>query len=223
MRLPDLENFKNDKKIEVRKVNSVPPVDMHVSVMSDKDKLRLIKQIERAVRGSIEYRHYIAFLKKEIDMTKCSYFNGISNKDGRKVSIEIHHEPFTLFDITKTVLDKWIINNEKLNILKMAEEVMKLHYQNKVGLLPLSLTVHELVHSGKVFVPLQNVYGDFVEFLEEYDPYISDDLKDMLETKFKMSRDAAAQDNSILETKYVYLEIDGFEFPQLIEQEENKK
>lgn len=219
MRVPKLENYVNDSLIETRKITDVPPIKRSVVVMTDKDKVKLIRKIEQIVRSSMEYKQYVAYLKKEIDMTMCSFFTGISNKESKKVSIEIHHEPFTLFDITQIVLEKWIAESKELNPILIAEEVMKLHYQNKVGLIPISVTVHALVHMGKIFIPLQNVYGDFISFLEEYDPYISDDLKSILEKKLQMSKDVDnLQDLSILEKKYIYLEVDGMSFPQPLEE-----
>jgi hypothetical protein len=218
MRLPQVENYKNNQLIETRKVLDVPSIERHVIVMSDRDKVKFIKTVERIVRGSQEYKQYIAFLRKEVDMTMCSYFTNISKKDGAKVSIEVHHEPFTLFDITQIVVEKWMTEEKKINPILISEEVMKLHYQGKVGLIPLSITVHDLVHNGKIFIPLQNVYGDFLSFLEEYEPYISADLQDILELKLKMSKDVEAQDQSILEKKYVYLEVDGMSFPEPLEE-----
>jgi hypothetical protein len=218
MRLPQVENYKNNQLIETRKVLDVPSIERHVIVMSDRDKVKFIKTVERIVRGSQEYKQYIAFLRKEVDMTMCSYFTNISKKDGAKVSIEVHHEPFTLFDITQIVVEKWMAEEKKINPILISEEVMKLHYQGKVGLIPLSITVHDLVHNGKIFIPLQNVYGDFLSFLEEYEPYISADLQDILELKLKMSKDVEAQDQSILEKKYVYLEVDGMSFPEPLEE-----
>jgi len=214
MRLPDLENYKNDSLFETVKIKDVPKIEPHINILTDRDKVKFIKKIEQTVRSSMEYKEYIAFLRKYIDMTQCSYFNNITKKDGAKVSIEIHHEPFTLFDITQIILEKWIQNEQKLNPILIAEEVMKVHFQNKVGLIPLSITVHDLVHMGKVFIPLQSVKGEFIEFLQEYEPYISQDLLDMLEIKLSMSKDVAAQDTSILEKKYIYLEVDGMSFPQ---------
>jgi len=219
MRVPKLENYTNASLIETRKILEVPPIKRNVIVMTDKDKVKLIKTIERIVRSSMEYKQYIAYLRKEIDMTMCSFFTNITNKESRKVSIEIHHEPFTLFDITQIVLEKWLAESKEINPILIAEEVMKLHYQNKVGLIPISVTVHELVHSGKIFIPLQNVYGDYIAFLEEYEPYISNDLKEILEIKLKMSKDVQnQQDLSILEKKYVYLEVDGMSFPQPLDE-----
>lgn len=217
MRVPNLENYSNTNLIDRRKINDVPKAGRHIPMLTDRDKVKFIKQVERVVRGSQEYKQYIAFLRKEIDMTMCSYFTNISKKDGAKVSIEIHHEPFTLFDITQIVVEKWNQEGMEINPILIAEEVMKLHFQNRVGLIPISITVHELVHEGRIFIPLQNVYGDFISFLEEYEPYISSDLNDVLEIKLKMSRDAQAQDLSILEKKYVYLEIDGMSFPEALE------
>ena len=94
---------------------------------------------------------------------------------------------------------------------------MGLHYKNQVGLVPLSITVHQLVHDGKIFIPLQNVYGNYLDFIEEYGAYISDNTQNILQTKLRMSKEIINPDTSILEKKYVYLNVDGFSLPQVIE------
>lgn len=218
MRVAEVENYRNDNLIETVKINEVPHVKMSNPILNEKDKIKFIKTVEVNVRSSQEYRDYIKFLKDNIDMTKCTYFNNLSNKDGKRIGIEIHHEPFTLFDITNIVVDKWLAQEIPLNTLDVAEEVMLLHYRNMVGLLPLSLTVHELVHDGKVLIPLQVVYGNYIKFLEEYDEYISQDLKNILEAKLIMSKEVV--DNSILEKKYVYVDVDGMTLPQILEVKE---
>ena len=85
----------------------------------------------------------------------------------------------------------------------------------KESLIPLSVTVHQLVHKGQLFIPLQNVYGDYAKFVEEYGPFISDHIANILQTKLRMSREVQ-NDLSILEKKYVYLDVDGFSLPQPI-------
>jgi hypothetical protein len=217
MRVPKVENYNTKNVIEHHNIQELPKLTRSILLLNDKDKIKLIKTVERVVRSSQEYKHYIQYLKDEIDMTMCSFFNNVSNKDRQKISIEIHHEPFTLFDISQTVLEKFIANNEIINPILIAEEVMKIHYQGRVGLIPLSVTVHKLVHNGKLFIPLQNVYGDFIKFLEDYDQYISNDLKDILEAKLKMSKELQINDMTLLEKKYIYLDVKGFTFPQIIE------
>lgn len=219
MRLAKLENYSNATSIEHRQIRDFPTAKAYTMIISEKDKIKVVKKIEQIARSSMEYKQYIEYLRKYIDMTKCSFFNNISNKDSKRVSIEIHHEPFTLFDIAHIILEKWIATGQEINPTLIAEEMMKLHYQNKVGLIPLSITVHQLVHTGKLFVPLQCLYGDFVSFFEEYEPYVPQDLKDILEIKLKMSKDVEnEQDLSILERKYTYLEVDGFNLPQQLDE-----
>ena len=216
MKVPKIEKYENNLKYSTMFIPKASNVDKNYNIMNEKDKIKFIKMVERIIRSSMEYKQYIAFLKSEIDMTKCSFFTNVTNKNGARVSIEIHHEPFTLFDITQMVTDKFIDEDRELNPLLVAEEVMLLHYQNKVGLIPLSSTVHSLVHVGKLFIPLQYVYGNYTMFIKEYDNYITSDNQSMLQAKLKMSKDTVAPDLSILETRYVYLEVEGFKLPQII-------
>lgn len=186
--------------------------------MSDKDKIRLIKHIESIVRKSFEYKQYIQFLRQNINMNECAFFQNVNNKNPNSgISIEIHHEPIDLFTIVSTVVDKWIDLDMDINPLLISEEVMKLHYKNQVGLVPLSATVHQLYHDGKLFIPLQNVYGDYLRFIEDYGAYISDATQNILQTKLRMSKEIQNPDTSILEKKYVYLDVDGFTLPQFVE------
>lgn len=217
MRLPNIENYENNLLITSMDIPKVSNVEKTYNVMNDKDKINLIKTVERVVRRSLEYKQYIRFLKDEIDMTECSYFKNVNNKNNTGIGIEIHHEPFTLFDIVQIVVEKFINEDDELNPLLIAEEVMKLHYKDMVGLIPLSTTVHGLVHDGKLFIPLQNVYGDYIKFLKEYTEYIPSEIHNMLEIKLKLSEDIDSIDNSILEKKYVYLNVEGFSLPQIIQ------
>lgn len=215
MKIPKIENYDNTKsKYELMQITKVNPVTTNFDIHSDKEMMKLIRTVEGLVRKSLEYKQYIKFLKTEIDMNECSFFQNINNKERSRVSIEIHHEPFTLFDITKIVIDRFVENDIPLNPLMIAEEVMELHYKNMVGLIPLSTTVHQLVHDGKICIPLQSVYGDYIMFLKEYN--LSDDMKDMLKRKVQVSKEVASLDTSILNVKYVYLNVEGFNFPQLI-------
>lgn len=218
MRIPKVENYKNNSKIENMDISSVPDLDHVYVILNDKDKIKFIKTVERIVRSSKEYKEYIKFLRDQIDMTCCTYFPKISNKKkgSGRVSIEIHHEPFTLFDITNIIFTKVLQEEEEINPLLVAEEVLKVHYMGMVGLVPLSSTVHGLVTDGKIFIPLQNVYGDYVKFIKEYGQYISPEIDDMLKCKVEMSKDLASNDTSILETKFVYLNVEGMSLPQPI-------
>jgi hypothetical protein len=215
MRIPHIENYKDHKNYEYVSINEIERPTRSYTIMNEKDKIKLIKTVEKIVRRSIEYKQYIHFLRSEIDMTSCTFFKNVNTTGNAKIRIEIHHEPFTLFDITDVVVNKFIALDMELNPLLISDEVMAIHYRNMVGLIPLSKTVHDLVHDGKIFIPLQNVFGGFINFIEEYEEYIPTDIMELLKMKIKMSKETEV-DTSLLATKYVYLNIDGFELPHII-------
>lgn len=194
------------------------PVRPSPKYQTTKDRDKYIKTIEMTIRKSLEYRAYIDFLKNNLDMDRCIVLKNIKAKSaGKRYHIEIHHEPFTLYDIVSTVLNKRDMLGENCGSLKIADEVMGLHYDGKVGLIPLSVTMHELVHSGRIFIPLQYIYQDYTGFATEYETYMESTLIDKIEAKADLS--LKCPEGSIvsdsLQVEFVNLEVDGFEFPQI--------
>ena len=216
-----IESYKNDRLIEEVNINNLPDVEMIYNIISEKDKVKTVKTCERMIRSSLEYKDYIKFLKDYIDMTKCSFFGNVKMDHYSKFKVEIHHSPFTLYDITMTILLKHLDYYGEINLFEVCEEVMKLHYQCKVGLIPLSTTVHKLVHEGMLFIPVQNVRGEWLSFYKDYEPYMPQDMKDKLKNIVKFSKEC--QDYSLLETKYTYVDVDGFRPLSLLGQEEFMK
>lgn len=208
----------NNNLFEVASFDEVSTVDMQFNIISDKDRVKTVKTIERMVRSSLEYKDYIKYLKTYINMTHDSFLRKVEQTQYSKISIEIHHSPLTLYDITMIVLIKHEDEYGEIDLLHIAEEVMKIHYQCRVGLIPLSKTIHDLVHDGKVFIPVQMVRGNWIEFFREYEKYFPEDMKDKLKKIVKFSKET--QDLSLLSTKYTYIDVDGFRPIHLIGQEE---
>jgi hypothetical protein len=200
-----VSNYSSDTPRVTRTIHNIEPLSYTVNIFTDKDKTKFVTECEKLIRQSLEYKDYIAFLKQNMDMTSCSFFNNITNEN-RRFSIHIHHEPFTLFDITLAVTNRFIREKIPLDYFDVSEEVMKVHYQNMVGLIPLSTTVHEIVHDGQLFIPLQAVKGNFVKFFSKYEEDISPDTKAILMAKIKMSKETVVQDSTVLNTRYIYLE-----------------
>lgn len=205
MRMARVSNYSSDTPRATRTIHNIEPLSYTVNIFTDKDKTKFVTECEKLIRQSLEYKDYIAFLKQNMDMTSCSFFNNITNEN-RRFSIHIHHEPFTLFDITLAVTNRFIREKIPLDYFDVSEEVMKVHYQNMVGLIPLSTTVHEIVHDGQLFIPLQAVKGNFVKFFSKYEEDISPDTKAILMAKIKMSKETVVQDSTVLNTRYIYLE-----------------
>ena len=186
-----------------------------VQYETTKQRRRLINEIKKAIRSSMEYRDYVQYLKEYVDMDSCAFFQKVTsnpqdNNENRKVKIEIHHEPFTLEDYVSVVLDKYIAEGLPIDALDIAEEVMELHYNNEVGLIPLSKTIHQIVHkSGKIPIPIYMCSGAYTKFIREYEPYIDDDLMDKLKRKVEQTKELTPESFDALMKEYVYLDVDG--------------
>ena len=206
---------KNSELIRNLKLSAPQTMDYYVAISNDKERHKFIKRVEKIVRSSKEDRDYIQFLKEHVGLDKCVFFqnvtNGGENKKSR-ISIEIHHEPFTLYDIVDTILTKYQDDGLPINDLLIADEVLELHYNNQVGLVPLSKTMHEMIHnSTKVIVPLNMCYGQYSEFLEEYEPYISEEMYEKLERKMNETAALTPESFEAIKTEFTYLDVDTVE------------
>ena len=170
-------------EVDVIKIpENVPDFEFEdYDLMDDKDREKYIADLERHVRSSFEYRQMVQYLREYMNMNSCAFIPNISNETSRRVRIEIHHSPFTLRDICCVILNKRMKNGEMLTIESVGYEVMFVHYSLMVGLIPLSETVHELVHTQYLFVPTNKVYGYYKAFVQTYYNYIDPELLDKLD------------------------------------------
>lgn len=170
----NIESKTNTENIELNNTEGFFNERYYFTDYFDDAKLKkLIKSCEKAIRGSEEYSKYIGFLNGTLGLTNCAILGNVSKAD---VTIEMHHYPFTLYDIVYLNIMKRILKKEKINSFLVAREVLQDHYDNFIGLVPLSKTVHDLVHAGEIFVNLSAVYGDINTFVEKYNFAMSDDL-----------------------------------------------
>ena len=179
--------------------------------LSDNDAYgKFILAVKRDIRASIEYQMFINFLKEHLDMNKCSFYKNISGADTKHIKIHVHHDPFTLEDITGVVMRKRECYREEINIPLVGKEVMYLHYSLLVGLIPLAETPHELVHNNFLFVPTTHVMGRYRQFVDMYHDFILPEHLQTLENIEEMTRlyDEHA-DTKVLSINMVYLDDTG--------------
>ena len=217
MRVPKVEHYTGKssavKKVRIDKPILIPRLPV---ITTERQRDKLIKSIEKYIRQSLEYKDLIKYLKTYINMNECEFFPNF--KGGKKKGmIEIHHAPYDLYTLTSIVMSKQEKEKGYINELEVADEVMQLHYAGMVGLIPLSITAHELVHEGKLIVPLNCVRGKFVQFTRDYFEYIDDDLLAMLRENIELTKKLSTKDLSILNVQYVYTEVDGCTLPKVVE------
>ena len=214
------------KKAMANKAKERPFQNVHVTIdelperetytfRTPKERVKFIKQVEATCRKSMEYKEYMRFLKRNTDLRRCTILKGLNTEGGKKYTIEIHHEPFTLFDIVETVLNKREMEGQKIDPLDIADEVMALHYDGKVGLIHLSTTMHQLVHDDKIFIPLQYIYQSYNEFYTEYKPYFNPLVIEKIEMKVEMSLKTDNFISDSIDPQFTYVHIDGFDCPEI--------
>ena len=162
----------NHTQNEVFEMNSIPDFEEQAYDLTDeKDFARYISDIEKEVRGSFEYKQMIQYFKDNMDMNRCAFLQGTTIDPENRISIEIHHHPFTLYDLCIIVYNKREYFKESMELEMVAKEVMQRHYELLVGLIPLSKTVHELAHSENLFIPVDRVLGNWQRFINIYNDF----------------------------------------------------
>jgi len=159
-----------------------------------KAKAKYVKYLEKLVRASMELRDYLSFLKENAEMNDCAIFAGVTREDCR---IEIHHFPFSLFDITRIILDDALANNEDVSSFTIVSRVVLEHFLGNVGLIPLSLTAHELAHSGAITLSLKNVTGNWQNFVKKFAYVMTKDDIERLKFLVKASASESLNNSNI--------------------------
>lgn len=203
--------YTSDNGFEIVDMNDIPEFGIEdYDLFDDKDMKKYFESIENLCRRSFHYQEYTKYLRENTNMNECSFYENVSNADTYKIKIHIHHHPFTLYDIVYIVYRKRLANNEPLDEELVAKEVMCLHYNMMVGLIPLSETVHELVHNNYLFIPLEKVYGYFNKFADWYEPYMDEEIINNLRRNVEYSENyhEELEDSNlhILNKNYVYID-----------------
>jgi hypothetical protein len=130
----------------------------------DKEYQKFIKNIERMVRSSAEYREWSTFVKDTLGYSTCA----ITEEKSAEVTIEIHHHPINLYTICKAIITSYINKEKQFCSVDIALECLELHYKNQVGYIPLVSSIHEKFHNGFLKIPIDFVHGEWKHVLNNY-------------------------------------------------------
>lgn len=156
------------------------------TMMDNKEFVRFVKACERIIRGSREYKQYIGWLKSDMKLNRCSI---MGNVDEDMAALEMHHYPFTLYDICDIVTDYQIANTDGITTFSVADEVMRIHFECLVGIVPLTVTMHEMAHNGNLFIDIRQVFGNVEKFISTYENHIGEERMNKLERLIELSRE----------------------------------
>lgn len=195
---------------KIIRLENVPYYDeKEYDLFDEKDFNKFIKDVERRVRNSIEYRELIAYLKQNGGMNNCAIFKNVTAGPKSKIKIEVHHAPFTLYEIAMAVYSKRAYNDEVMTIDEVAKEVMYLHYFLIIGLIPLSDLAHKLTHEQILTIHPDKVFGKWQEFKDLYEDFLLPETKEKLETLYSLSlEDIESKNKRVLRFNPTYVQMD---------------
>lgn len=145
---------------------------------------KFIKNVERTIRCSPEYRMWVAYLKDVLGVVNCE----VTNENNEDVTIEIHHHPLNLYMIVYSEIKKMIGSGNKFCSFDIATKVIELHFKNKVGYIPLISTLHEKFHNGKFHIPMELVKGDYKYLLEQNVDFLDESDKDLVKARLAVNK-----------------------------------
>jgi len=153
---------------------------------------KFIKATERLVRQSKEYRKYIELLRTNI--TALNYDSVMSNISTNDADLEFHHYPLSLYDNIQVLVLDHIIHKDNITSFSIAKEIMEEHFNNNIGLVPLSKTNHELAHLNSIFISKKQVFGRYNDFIERHKDGMTIDLMEKIKRMEEYSDANVASD-----------------------------
>ena len=150
-------------------VNSFDREDLPllVKINSFDSLLYHINYIERIIRSSEYYKVWREWNKEHEDST-IDAIEKIQTQDFKKLSLELHHYPYTLFDIVQYVGRKLIDDKEETDPFEIAKIVIEEHLLGNIGYLPLLITDHQKYHSQLLELEEKHIKGNYKEFERKY-------------------------------------------------------
>lgn len=134
----------------------------------------------QTVRRCPEYTRYRDFLVENMDMGSCAILSGLSAEESAAAALELHHCPLALYDVCELILGQMLVDKVRITTFSVANRVMAYHWKGMVGLIPLTKTIHEAVHSGQVHVDPRSIFGNWVGLIDENRGGLSEHLADKL-------------------------------------------
>ena len=163
---------------------------------------KFVKEVERLVRTHPDYKVFVDWIKHTLGMDFCQVFSHVYDKID--ATIEFHHGPiFTLYDICEIELTKFLQTGQRVNVYRVANSVLDLHFQLKVNGVMLSKTVHEMAHNEDIFINLSQSIGDVNAYIKSHARYFTPETRYKLWTYANLCKDNPTFDKGALDLEVV--------------------
>jgi len=172
---PNIISIPSNDNLELSSENFPYTLNLKINEFSsEKELIKFIHKVKGMVRSSFEYKLWVDFITTSLQHNKCA----LSKESAYEITVELHHHPISIQNIITAVINTHIDNGDYFSSFDIASEVMNLHYQMKVGVIPLITSLHEKFHNGFLDLPIDLVIGDWKYLLDNYT--FSDEQKELI-------------------------------------------
>lgn len=124
-------------------------------------------------RHSRTYKNYKGYLYG-LGLDRCQF---MSNLTSEMCDLEMHHHFLTIFDIALIITEHVVDTKGYISTFDLVELLKEEHINNRVGLVMLNKTAHQIYHSNPDFlIHSDMLIGNWWEFLEKYHLGITRDI-----------------------------------------------
>lgn len=124
-------------------------------------------------RTSKTYKNYKSYLM-DLGMNRCQI---LGNIDENMADIEMHHNFLTIFDIALMITEHTINTRGYISTFDLVLLLKEEHKNNRIPIVMLTKTVHQLYHNNEDFViPAQYCFGFWQDLLIRYNKGITRDI-----------------------------------------------
>ena len=134
---------------------------------------RFLENAISRFRTSRTYKNYKGYLMS-LGLNKCQI---LGNIDENMADLEMHHNFLTIFDIALMIAEHTIKTKGFISTFDLVMLLKEEHKNNRIPLVMLTKTVHQLYHANEDFViPAQYCFGYWQELLVKYNKGITRDI-----------------------------------------------
>lgn len=187
-----IDEYKKNTVKSDEKTNTLSSDDYEFSLTlkvsdfdDDKELKKFIRSCEGIIRKSPEYKIWREYLLNVLGKSKCE----ISGEMNIETTVEIHHHPMSLYDIVSGCVLKKLEQNKEFTSFEISQEVIELHYKNKIGYIPLITSLHEKLHNGFLKLPIELISGNFKDWMKDYSAYIDEEDMERIVEKISINKD----------------------------------
>lgn len=154
---------------------SSPNSEYSITFKQTKESLLEIDTYKKFIQNAVSQFRHSRFYKQyksyliDLGLNRCQYFPNITTDVLGANGIEMHHNFLTIYDITLMICEHVINTEGYITSFDLIHLLKQEHSENRIPIVMLSKTVHQMYHNNEEFViPANQCFGFWMELLIKY-------------------------------------------------------